>query len=200
MMKRSGYFMILFAGALGAFLLLLLWYLVSFQSRGGSFAGVMGQMMGNQNAAGMTTAMPGYVWIAALVLLGLALAGVAGLVYFLALPEIKTSQPPAALPEIARPPTESVPSETATKEWSVLLRTSKPEEKRILEVLASHGGRYLQKFIVKEAGLSRLKTHRIVSRLAERGVLIAIRSGNTNEIALAPWLLKDATSEGTRKP
>jgi hypothetical protein len=194
MTKRSGYFMILFAGALGAFLLLLFWYLVSFQSRGGSFAGVMGQMMGNQNAAGMTTAMPGYVWLGALVLLGLAIAGVVGLVYFLAVPEIKTSQPPAVLPEPVGPPKESVPKESETKEWSVLLRTSKPEEKRVLEVLASHGGRYLQKFIVKEAGLSRLKTHRIISRFAERGIVTAVQSGNTNEIELAPWLIKDAAS------
>lgn len=188
-MKSMGYFMILFAGALGAFLLLLVWYLASFQSGAGSLSGMMGQMMGNQNAAGMTSAMPGFVWLGAVVLVGLVIAGGVGAAYFLALPEIKTTQGNVDVPGPAGPANES-----ASKDWSVLLRTSKPEEKKVLEVLASHGGKYLQKFVVKEAGLSRLKTHRIISRLAERGVVTAVRSGNTNEIALAPWLIQDAAS------
>jgi uncharacterized membrane protein len=58
-------------------------------------------------------------------------------------------------------------------------------------VLAAHDGKYLQKFIVKETGLSKLKTHRIVSRLAERGIVTAVSSGNTNEVSLSPWLQQD---------
>ena len=68
------------------------------------------------------------------------------------------------------------------------MRTSKPEEKKVLEVLVAHQGSYLQKFVVKEAGLSRLKTHSIISRLAERGVVSVERSGNTNQVSLAPWV------------
>lgn len=185
--------MILIVGALGAFLSLLVWYFASFQAGHGSLTGLMGQMMGNQNAAGMTTAMPSYVWLGAIVLVGLVIAGVAGMAYSLALPQIKTIQASAGVPERADlpkgPAGQSKQSETV--DWSVLLRTSTPEEKKVLEVLASHGGKYLQKFVVKEAGLSRLKTHRILSRFAERGVVTAVHSGNTNEIALAPWLMKD---------
>lgn len=195
-MKRIGYFIVLFAGAMGAFLLLLLWYLVSFQSGHGSFGGLMGQMMGYQNAAGMTTAMPSYVWLGAVVLVVLVIAGVAGMTYSLALPEIKTSQAPSGVPEpadMSKGSTEQS-KQLETMDWSVLLRTSTPEEKKVLEVLSSHGGKYLQKFVVKETGLSRLKTHRIISRFAERGVVNAIRSGNTNEIVLAPWLMKETAS------
>ena len=68
------------------------------------------------------------------------------------------------------------------------MRTSKPEEKRILEVLSAHNGVYLQKLIVKETDLSKLKTHRIISRFAERGIVTATKSGNTNEVRLATWL------------
>ncbi|HEV2227177.1 MAG TPA: hypothetical protein VGR56_10290 [Nitrososphaerales archaeon] len=164
---------------------------MSSQPHGGSLTGIMGQMMGNQNAAGMTTAMPGYVWLAIAVFVGLTMVGIAGVAYFFAVPEIKTSQVP-----VSTPGPVSQAKESPTVEWTSLLRTSKPEERRVLEVLASHGGRYLQKFVVKEAGLSRLKAHRIISRFAERGVVTAVHSGNTNEIALAPWLMKDAVTTG----
>jgi len=38
-----------------------------------------------------------------------------------------------------------------------------PEEQKVLNVLINHQGKYLQKYVVKEAGLSRLKTHRVVA-------------------------------------
>ncbi len=58
----------------------------------------------------------------------------------------------------------------------------------MLDVLSAHGGKHLQKLIVKESGLSKLKTHRILSRFAERGIVTVKKSGNTNEISLADWL------------
>ena len=76
--------------------------------------------------------------------------------------------------------------------WSTLLRTLKQDERRVLEVLGSHNGTYLQKFIVKESGFSKLRTHRIISRFAERGIVTAVKSGNTNEIKLADWLRETA--------
>jgi len=74
--------------------------------------------------------------------------------------------------------------------WPVLLRTSKPDERKVLEVLAAHDGKYLQKYISKESGLSKLRTHRIVARFVERGIVTASKSGNTNEVSLADWLKK----------
>jgi uncharacterized membrane protein len=81
----------------------------------------------------------------------------------------------------------------------MLMRTSKPEEKRILEVLSAHNGVYLQKFIVKESGLSKLKTHRIISRFAERGIVSAMKSGNTNEVRLSPWLNQPSQTDKPSK-
>jgi len=74
--------------------------------------------------------------------------------------------------------------------WPVLLRTSNPDERKVLEVLAAHDGKYLQKYISRESGLSKLRTHRIVARFVERGIVTASRSGNTNEVSLADWLKK----------
>ena len=139
-------------------------------------------MMGNTGAGGMTRGMPGWVWVSIAVLAGLIVVGLAGLGYYLAYPEIR----PGTQPQPPQP--EQQPAGSPQMSWGVLMRTSKPEEKKVLEVLAAHGGSYLQKFVVKEAGLSRLKTHRIVSRLVERGVVTVERSGNTNQVSLAPWL------------
>jgi len=70
---------------------------------------------------------------------------------------------------------------------SVVLRTLKPEERKVVMVLDAHGGTYLQKYIAKEAGLSRLKTHRVDAGLSERGILVAEKHGNTNEVTLVGW-------------
>lgn len=163
------------------------WYLASYQAWSGSVGGVMGQMMGGGTANGAMAPMPGYVWAAIVIFAILSVTGGAGLVYYMTYPQIRTVgvQP-------VQKQTEPVSAPAPRENWAALIRTSKPEEKRVLEVLAAHNGSYLQKFIVKEAGLSRLKTHRIVSRLAERGIITAAKTGNTNEISLASWLTQDA--------
>jgi uncharacterized membrane protein len=56
-----------------------------------------------------------------------------------------------------------------------------------VNVLDAHGGKYLQKFVTKEAGLSRLKTHRVVAALSERGIVQVEKRGNTNEVSLVKW-------------
>jgi hypothetical protein len=189
-LRRAALFLGL--GAIGIVLLLLttFWYLGSSGSGNASVAGMMGQMMGSQYAYGMTTPLPAYMWASIAALFLLIALGIAGAAYYFAFPEIRQTTAPTE-----SPPTAPTESGVAKVDWTVLIRTSNPEEKRVLEVIASHDGKYLQKFIVKESGLSRLKTHRIVSRFAERGIVIVSRSGNTNEVSLAPWL-KPETNGG----
>ncbi len=196
-LRRTTGFLLLVVADVVALVTLLTWYLVSYQPRGGSVGGVMGQMMGGGGANGMT-AMPGGVWAALVVLIVVAMAGVVGLGYFLAYPEIRLGPGPA--PPVAAQP-HATPEGGPQMSWEVLMRTAKPEEQKVLEVLAAHDGSYLQKFVVKEAGLSKLKTHRIVSRLAERGVVTVERSGNTNQVTLAPWVKGSAAkpTAGQRK-
>jgi uncharacterized membrane protein len=70
------------------------------------------------------------------------------------------------------------------------VKTMTDEERSVVQVLKVHEGKYLQKYIRKEAGLSRLKTHRILARLADRGIVTLKKTGNTNEVQLSDWLQK----------
>jgi hypothetical protein len=193
-LKRISAFLIILGAGVVLFLITIAWYLEGYQSSNASVAGMMGQMMGNQVAYGMTTPMPWYLWSVFAVLIVVIVGGIGGVAYYATYPEIRTIAAPPEAPRV-------VPAEPTQPpvDWSVLLRTSNPEEKKVLHVIASHGGKYLQKFIVKEAGLSKLKTHRIVSRFAERGIVTVARSGNTNEVSLAPWL-KPETVAGESPP
>jgi hypothetical protein len=100
------------------------------------------------------------------------LASFVGVIYFLVLPEMKNY---------------AVGTGSGKDAVAVVLRTLKPEERKVVGVLDVHGGAYLQKYITKEAGLSRLKTHRVVAALSERGVVQVEHRGNTNEVTLAKW-------------
>jgi len=110
--------------------------------------------------------------LSTLLFLSILLASVVGVVYFLVLPEMKNY-------------VAGMGSEKDVA--SVVLRTLKPDERKVVVVLHSHGGTYLQKYITKEAGLSRLKTHRVIAALSERGIVRAEKHGNTNEVSLEQW-------------
>jgi hypothetical protein len=181
-LKRIGIFLGVIGAALVGLFLVILWYLGYYQSGRSSLGGIMGQMMGTTGTDGTMLAMPTAVWVSIVILAVLMIIGIVGLGYFLAYPEIRSNPAPPTTPEAPAPQAGS------EMNWAVLMRTSKSDEKKVLEVLAAHSGTYLQKFVVKEAGLSKLKTHRVVSRLAERGVVMVERSGNTNQVSLAPWV------------
>ncbi len=189
-MRRAGLLILVSGASAVALLLLVAWYLSSYHVGNGYPVGMMEQMMGNQYAGGAVAPMPTAVWVAVAALFVLIVGGIVGFVYYLAVPEIKSGgEDPITTPAKSRR------SET-NENWQTVLRTSKPDERKILEVLAAHDGAYLQKFIVKESNLSKLQTHRIVSRFAERGIVTATKSGNTNEIRLAPWLMEDLRNTG----
>lgn len=122
-----------------------------------------------------------YFGVIFVVLVGFAIVGVGGLVYFLAFPEIKTAAPVVKTSAVQLAQNPNTP-------YASVLKTLTDEERKVVEVLTAHEGKYLQKYIRKEAGLSRLKTHRIVARLAERGIVALEKTGNTNQVFLANWL------------
>jgi len=141
--------------------------------------GHMGGMMGGSQVPVQNPALP-YFGVLFLVLVGVAIVGVGGLVYFLLFPEIKTTDAAATAKHFS--------SQNSTTAYDAIVKTLTDEERKVIQVLTAHDGKYLQKYIRKEAGLSRLKTHRIVARLAERGIVTLKKSGNTNEVLLANWL------------
>ena len=113
-----------------------------------------------------------FIPLSSLLFLCTVLVSMVGVIYFLVLPEMK-----------------NYASGTGKEGTSLVLRTLRPEERKVVDVLYAHQGTYLQKFITKEAGLSRLKTHRVVAALSERGIVHVEKHGNTNEVALVKWFL-----------
>ena len=122
---------------------------------------------------GFPAAFPFLVLFSSLLFLSTVLASVVGVIYFLVLPEVKSYY--------------GSNSGNGKENTAMVLRTLKPDERSIVNVLDAHGGTYLQKYISKEAGLSRLKTHRIVAALSERGIVQVESYGNTNQVTLVKW-------------
>jgi uncharacterized membrane protein len=155
-----------------------------------------GGMMGGHSATQAQTqnAAAPYFGVAFIVAVSLAIVGIVGLVYFALFPEIKIahalSQPAkfsAAEPTVGVPASVKQPEASASP-YEAVLKTLTVDERKVIEVLNTHKGEYLQKYIRSEAGLSRLQTHRVVARLAERGIVTLEKTGNTNTVMLANWL------------
>lgn len=130
---------------------------------------------------GFPATFPFLVLFSSLLFLCTILSSVVGIIYFLVLPEIKEYYTPG--------------NGNGKENTAMVMKTLKPEERSIVNVLDAHGGTYLQKYITKEAGLSRLKTHRTVAALSERGIVQVEKHGNTNQVMLAKWF-----HEGLHQP
>lgn len=118
------------------------------------------------------------------VLLALVVISMIGVSYYLVYPQIRTG---SALPPHTLNP-YGTPQAEATSAYESVARTLTDDELKVVAVLKAHNGKYLQKYIKAEAGLSRLQTHRILARLADRGIVSLERAGNTNQVVLADWL------------
>jgi predicted transcriptional regulator len=112
------------------------------------------------------------------------------LAYVILFPNIKYSTDTETNQEFAIPAASLDP-------MTIVMRVTRPDERAALEVLRNSGGVCLQKDITYKTGLSKLKTHRIVARLAERGIIQVKRVGKTNEIRVPAWL---GTMESTTEP
>lgn len=182
------------AGFLASFYLLALNYQTSSAEQ--TMSDMMRRMMGMQSPMTQPVVVqtPFYLWVLPPVFMALLIFGLIGLVYFLVVPEIKLSKivtPVAG----ARPPDTALTNE----KFSTVLKTLRSDEAKVLNVLISQGGKYLQKHISRETELSRLKTHRIIARLAARGIVTVRSSGNTNEVSISEWLKSEGLQEKSAK-
>ncbi len=154
----------------------------------------MGGYSGNQANAAQNSAWP-YLGVGFVVLVALAILGIAGVAYFSVFTEIRTRSAPAiqqTFAEAAFPSAKNSSGQSTPDAFESVAKTLTPDERKVIDVLSVHKGRYLQKYIRNETGLSRLQTHRIVARLAERGIVTLEKTGNTNQVCLADWLQKQA--------
>ena len=101
--------------------------------------------------------------------------------YILLFPNIKYSNEQAGSSQDQRNSTDYAPME-------VVMRVVKPDERAALEILVGNGGICLQRDLTYKTGLSKLKTHRVVARLAERGIIQVKKVGRTNEVSVPAWL------------
>ena len=138
----------------------------------------MGGMMGGSGQ--VSDPYLGYFGILFVVVVGIVLVSVGGLVYFLMLPEINTTT--------KIPQNKTIQTSSKSSPYESVLKTLNDDEQKVLRVLKKHDGKYLQKYIRNEAKISRLKTHRILARFAERGIVTLQKTGNTNEVTLAEWI------------
>lgn len=159
---------------------------------GDQWSSMMGNMMGGNwhspsstptpvGASAQNAILP---LIGLITLIGAALTGTSGAVYFF------TGRPKIALSQTAINTVSRNTSVTVETAYDLVSKTLTGEERKVVDVLTAHNGQYLQKYMRTETGLSRLRIHRIVTRLAERGIVTLEHSGNTNKVYLSNWLAK----------
>lgn len=172
-MNRLSVFIIIFAGSIVGLLVnsYLFW-----TSQMGMGMMNMNMMMDMMYMRGMQEVFP-YYPISNGILITATLVGIIGIVYYVVFPEIKKNQ------QVKDANQKEMP-----RSLSVVLQTLRPDEREVLEFILSHHGKVLQKEIVKALNLSRLKVHRIVARLSERGIIKVTEFGNTNKISVSDWL------------
>jgi len=146
--------------------------LVIFTLEGG-FGG-RGQGMSNER-------VPRSIWLILFIAPLLVALSVIG--YSLVFPNLSAEKPEEQ--------TSSLAVERGESALNAVLRVLNDDERKVIETLAAEGGTMLQKEIRWKTGLSRVKTHRILFRLAKRGIVSAEKYYNTNKIVLANWLMKE---------
>ncbi|MDP2717258.1 MAG: hypothetical protein Q8P02_00785, partial [Candidatus Micrarchaeota archaeon] len=65
-----------------------------------------------------------------------------------------------------------------------------PDERNTIQHLVDSGGRAYQSEVGRMPGMSRLKAHRAVQKLGEKGILSTERNGKANKLVLAPAIFE----------
>jgi predicted transcriptional regulator len=157
-------------------------------SNGNGYGGMGGGMMGGSTptpTATTSTILP-YYGVLFAVFIALVVVAVIGISYYLVYPQIRMGAVPAKMQSVAA--TQTTTMTNGVSAYESVSKTLTEDERKIITVLQNHNGKYLQKYIKAETRLSRLQTHRILARLAERGMVSLEKTGNTNQVLLADWL------------
>jgi len=189
-MKRVNLFLVMLVASIVALLALtIIGFNVPVENATQNHNGMGGMMGQNQTTLATDSSTSGYFWAAFTVLSALIVVSLVGFVYYLAYPQIKIS-PIHTHENIAPPQPVSTPKTSPSMAFESIEKTLNEDERKVINALQLHQGKYLQKYITKETGLSKLKTHRVVARLSERGIVTLEKTGNTNTVYLADWLKK----------
>lgn len=156
------------------------------QEQGGMISDMTGMMGWWAPSMSSHYSYPAFLWLIPVGFLSLLVVGIAGMMYYMFFPDVRALK--ASVQE------KGVVGENASSA-SIIIKTLKPDERKVFECLLRHDGKYLQKLIRREVGLNRLQTHRAIVRMIERGLVQVEASGNTNEVKLADWLIDNSPKE-----
>ena len=152
-------------------------------TNGNGYGGMGGMMNQTPTPTATANSMLPYYGVLFAVLIAVTIVSVIGVSYYLVYPQMRMGPTPSATVVL---PTNT--STTSVSAYESVSKTLTDDERKIITVLQTHQGKYLQKYIKAETGLSRLQTHRILARLADRGIVSLEKTGNTNQVQLADWL------------
>ena len=83
------------------------------------------------------------------------------------------------------------PEEGFPDSFEDVMKVLREDEKEVCMAIWKEGGTAMQKDVKWMTGLSKVKTHRVVSRLASRGVITVSKENRRNRLSLAPWLSRN---------
>jgi uncharacterized membrane protein len=155
-------------------------------STSNNYGGMGGMMGGTGTAATVTNSWLPYFGVLFAVLISVTVIGIVGVGYYLLYPQIRVGT--VGVIQTTQNIAATQPSTNGSSAYESVAKTLTQDERKIIEVLNTHQGKYLQKYIRSETGLSRLQTHRIIARLADRGIVSLEKIGNTNQVYLSSWL------------
>lgn len=79
---------------------------------------------------------------------------------------------------------------SAATPFEVILHISTAEEVLVVKAIEKLSPKVYQFEISKETELSRMKVHRIVTRLSERGIINVEKIGKNSQVSLSKWMKK----------
>ncbi len=80
-----------------------------------------------------------------------------------------------------------------------VLRLLKDDERQVVEALTRSGGTAFQRDLQHAIGFSKVKTHRVIARLAERRLVEVTPAGKTNRIRIPSWLVAGMTDSSDQQ-
>jgi len=136
----------------------------------------------NQNSSDQRS-----LWLAVFAVpLAIALAVTA---YALLFPQIRVEKKAAVTSPVQEASVSAPAPVEKSQTLEAVLRVLNADEQKVVNAIASSAdGAMLQKDIKWKTGLSRVKTHRVLARLAARRIVKAEKYYNTNRIVLADWI------------
>jgi len=91
------------------------------------------------------------------------------------------------------------PEEGFLASFEGVMRVLREDERKVCMAIWKEGGTALQKDVRWVTGLSKVKTHRVVTRLASRGVIMVEKEDKGNRLSLASWLCKNTKDKNSAR-